>query len=158
MNATSSTSFILEPALRAAASVIPDVAFVHYLQHGSKAYIAGQTPYKFAHILNAEQYIPYSSLLPNFPTWFTLAWAKNIDSLVTTVASYAAPQILGPDVAKWIAAALVQTVLLKIVFHLTFWPIFLFYRGADHYGYLDKWKTNPGKDNSNKVMEEKIWN
>ncbi|KXS20026.1 hypothetical protein M427DRAFT_400403 [Gonapodya prolifera JEL478] len=79
-------------------------------------------------------------------------------ALVETVASYCIPHIVGESASRWIAAALTQTIIAKIVFQLTFWPIFLFYRGADHYGYLDKWKTNPGKDNNNKEMENKIWN
>lgn len=149
----------LQPFLSAAADAIVPVlppTLASLALNGTARFAAGTTPYKFASWPNRVPYLDVAAW-PAWPVWVVDGWTGTIDGLISTVASYALPGVLGPAVSNWIARALVQVYVMKFFFMLVFFPMFLFYRAADRWGFMDKWKTNPHRSNPDTKAEDKIW-
>ncbi|KAI9008624.1 hypothetical protein DFJ74DRAFT_688162 [Hyaloraphidium curvatum] len=93
---------------------------------------------------------------PVFPFWLRDAWTGVVGRSVASLASIL-PRFLSEQWRNWIATGVVQSYALKIAYNVGFWPSFLLYRGADHYGYFDRWKTLPHRKNEDTGLEDEFW-
>ncbi|KAI9023154.1 hypothetical protein DFJ74DRAFT_667997 [Hyaloraphidium curvatum] len=165
-NATAASPALLDPplhALASAAETLLPAAVLALAVNGSALYAAHETPFKFAHFqgpILRKLGVPqeYVDKIWDFPPWFREAWTANIEWAVRTIASFLLPSVFGEATRMWLAEGLFYSYVMKVVFIVVFFPQFLFYRGADHYGYLDRWKTNPYRENPDKETEAKYWN
>jgi sterol desaturase/sphingolipid hydroxylase (fatty acid hydroxylase superfamily) len=130
------------------------MTFLSYLRHGTAAFQSGLSPYKFAlfpHLL------AFDAPKLDFPTWLKSGWSSLISTAISKVASVLLPRFISESWRNWAASAVVQTFASRVAYNIAFWPWFLLYRGADHYGYFNRWKTLPGRSNPNKELEAEMW-
>lgn len=113
--------------------------------NGTQMFMEGKTPYKFARF--NKPILSYLGVPQNvidsiwdFPQSFKDKWISTIRWLVESVAAWLIPPVFGAATRKWLAEGIVYSYIMLATFIVTFFPQFLFYRAADKYGFLNRWK------------------